>query len=135
MKVTVDDIEDHRCLYLVQVKQTKTKKDRSFTITGPFYGIVKKYFDLRPLRIETVRFFLNYQKGRCVNQVIGKQKLTGMPRRIADFLNLADSHDYKGKLMGDKQIVIYTAMSFVFDFRSFVSSHLSLDICKHRCEH
>ncbi len=96
-KVTTADIEDYGRLYLVQVKKTKTKKDRSFTINGKFYDIVKRYRELRPPNIESDRFFVNYCNGNCTNQVIGKDRLAKMPGRIAVFLELPEAEKYTGE--------------------------------------
>lgn len=95
-KITVDNVEDHGRLYLVEVKDTKTKINRSFSITGAFYHIVKKYLALRPTNTLTNRIFLNYKKGKCTTQVIGRQKIAKMPRQIAEFLNLANPNVYTG---------------------------------------
>lgn len=95
-KITIGDVDDHGRLYLVQVRDTKTKKNRSFTITGVFHGMVKKYLALRPPNAPNDRFFLNYQREKCTVQVIGKQKLARMPHRIATYLNLTNPKEYTG---------------------------------------
>lgn len=95
-KITTDDVDDHGRLYLVHFKDTKTKKDRAFTITGAFYDIAKKYLALRPTGALTN---LNYQRGKCTPQVIGKQKIAKMPARIAEFLNLKNPEEYTGKFI------------------------------------
>lgn len=95
-KLLTTHVQEYGNLYLVDVSKPKNKKDRSFTITGSLYDIVKKYANLRPPNVDTDRFFLNYQNGKCICQVIGKQKFTQMPRRIAQFLQLPDPDSYTG---------------------------------------
>ena len=57
MKITTDDVERHGDLLLVQVKETKTGIDRSFTITGVFRNMVEQYAALRSQKTDTNRFF------------------------------------------------------------------------------
>lgn len=95
-KLAFKDVSEQGNLFIIWVRKPKNKEDRYFTITGPCCGVVKKYIDLRPRDSETERFFINYQKGRCLKQVIGKQKFTQMPRRIAEFLELPDVEQYTG---------------------------------------
>lgn len=83
-------------MFLVTIPDTKTKKPRSFAITGPFFNIVERYASLRPLHANTNRFFLNFQKGKCTIQTIGRNKFYKMPGRIAAFLNLTDADSYTG---------------------------------------
>ena len=54
------------------------------------------YRVLRP-KIESVdRKFLNYQKGKCTVQPIGKNKIAGMPEEIAAWLKLPNPEKYTG---------------------------------------
>ncbi|KAJ8913790.1 hypothetical protein NQ315_002696 [Exocentrus adspersus] len=75
---------------------TKTKTARSFTISGEFYMIVKKYLDLRPPNPACHFLFLNYQRGKCTIQRVGINKLAAMGKQIALFLNLKDAQLYTG---------------------------------------
>lgn len=81
---------------LVTIPNTKTKITRKFVIDGEFRQIVAKYESLRPPNVNSDRFFLNYQSGKCTNQVIGKNKFGNMPKQIAGFLQLPDSNLYTG---------------------------------------
>lgn len=95
VRITMSDVERHGNLFLVNLQQTKTKVFGSFTINGEFAAIVRKYIDLRPVRMETRnRFFVNYQRGKCTNQFIGKNKFAQMPRRIAAYLKLSEVDRY-----------------------------------------
>lgn len=72
------------------------------------FGIVQKYERLRPSHVKTDRFFINFQKGKCTVQTIGKLKFYKMPARIASYLNLPESHLYTGnfvQLIIHKQII------------------------------
>lgn len=94
--ITTNDVENHGRVLLVQVKNTKNKIPRSFTIQGPFHDIVKKYEALRSTKAMSNRFFQNYQNGKCTSQPIGINKFGAMPKQIATFLNLDDPHEYTG---------------------------------------
>lgn len=83
-------------LLLVNLPDTKTKRERSFVIRGDYAKIVKKYQDLRPLNMSSDRFFLNYTKGKCTRQVIGKNKISAIPSQIAEYLKLQDPKLYTG---------------------------------------
>lgn len=97
LHIKVDDVQKHSdTLFLVRLVQTKTKVIRSFTITGAFVRIVQKYIDLRPGNAME-RFFMNYQRGKCTMQVMGRNKFSKMPRRIAEYLQLETPERYTGK--------------------------------------
>lgn len=83
-------------IILVKIPDTKTKVERSFTISDEYAEIVKRYMALRPKKELSTRFFLNYQKGRCTSQVIGKHKFSGMPSVIAQWLELPNPKRYTG---------------------------------------
>ncbi|XP_043484135.1 uncharacterized protein LOC122512403 [Leptopilina heterotoma] len=96
VKLKTTEVEEHGKLLLVKVAGTKFKKSRSFTITPEYSDVVKQYQRLRPKRTETDRFFLNYQRGKCTVQVIGKNKFSSMPKQIAAFLKLKNPDLYTG---------------------------------------
>lgn len=86
---------------IVTIPNTKTHTSRSFTIVADsanYYNICKKYINLRPSGINntTLRFFLNYQHGRCTRQVVGINKFGNVPKQIAAFLNLPNPELYTG---------------------------------------
>lgn len=81
--MTTKDVQEHNGIFLVKIPDTKNKKPRSFVVEGNFYDIVKKNIDLRPRDVDTHRFFLNYQHGKCTKQPIGKNKFTSIPKQIA----------------------------------------------------
>jgi len=84
-------------LLIVTVLDTKiTRIDRTFTISGEYFQVVTKYMNLRPQKCKSDRFFLNYQKSKCTNQPIGKNKLGGFPKEIAEYLRLPDPDRYTG---------------------------------------
>lgn len=69
---------------------------RAFVVREEFVKIVEKYIALRPENLQTDRFFINYQRGKCVRQVIGKNKISCMPKQIATFLNIPNPSLYTG---------------------------------------
>lgn len=80
----------------IKIPNTKTKMPRSFTVNGESYVIVKKYQALRPIQVGTNRLFLNYQNGKCTNQVIGKNQFGHMPQQTAQYLGLPNPMEYNG---------------------------------------
>lgn len=94
--IKLNDIEDKEIIFLVKIPTTKTYKPRSFITTDEFYTISKKYINLRPKNINTSRFFLNYQNGKCTQQPVGINKFGKIPMIIASYLQLADPHSYTG---------------------------------------
>lgn len=81
---------------IIRLKDTKNKTERNFTLVGEFLKKVCAYQDLRPQKATSNRFFLSYRKGKCTNQVIGKNKLSTMPKEIVIFLNLPNPERYTG---------------------------------------
>ncbi|CAH0404081.1 unnamed protein product [Chilo suppressalis] len=96
LKLTIDDIELHENVIIVKLPNTKTKIQRSFVITDVFYEIVKKYIDLRPKKLPTNRFLLQYKDNRCLTHGIGKNKMKTVPKAIASYLKLPDPQEYTG---------------------------------------
>lgn len=94
--LTIENVEKHNKLLLIKLPNTKTKIDRSFVVHEEFAKYVEKYQALRPENMNTNRFFLNYSKGRCHRQVIGKNKFAGMPKQIATYLKLKNVDLYTG---------------------------------------
>lgn len=96
-RLTVDNIEERSLILVVKIPDSKTHSERTFTITHLEYiGKYKKYAALRPVNASTNRFFYKYTKGKCVNQVVGINKLGAMPSIVAKFLNLPDANQYTG---------------------------------------
>jgi hypothetical protein len=56
--------------------------------------IFRTYFSLRPSPIEITRFFLVFRNGKCTRQTVGINTTSGVPKKIADFLNLPNSSNY-----------------------------------------
>lgn len=94
--MTTDDIEILENGIIVNIPNTKTKIQRSFVISGLFYEIVKKYNEIRPSDPKTNRFLLQYKNKKCTKQVIGKNKISSVPREIASYLNLLNPLEYTG---------------------------------------
>lgn len=96
-RITTKDVEQHGDLFLVQILEPRTKHQRSFTITGTYYDVVKRYTALRSPRMDDQRFFVNYRAGKCTLQVLGKRKFHKMAEQIATFLKLPNPQRYTGK--------------------------------------
>lgn len=94
--VEVEHVKQYDDLILVTMTKTETCDKRSFTITGTFFNIVQKYTALRPENANTTKFFLQYVRGKCTAQHIGKNKFFRMPRTIAKYLKLTEPERYSG---------------------------------------
>lgn len=94
--MTVENIEFQENVLIVKLPNTKTKIPRSFVIRDEFHDIVKRYFNLRPGDLKTNRFFMQYRDKKCVKQVVGKNKISAVPKEIATYLNLPNPQDYTG---------------------------------------
>lgn len=51
---------------------------------------------LRPTNAPTNRFFVQYRKGKCTRQVMGKNAVAQVPKVIAKFLGLPEESTYTG---------------------------------------
>lgn len=92
----LQDIKQEGQMLVINIPKTKTDKARSFTVSPSLTEIVNKYRALRPTKATTDRFFLNYQNENCTVQPMGKNKIAGIPKLTATWLNLPDVKDYTG---------------------------------------
>ncbi|KAJ8679933.1 hypothetical protein QAD02_015720 [Eretmocerus hayati] len=91
------NVVDHGEYILVRVTKTKNHVPRSFLIEDPnLYRICKVFIEARIMVLENDRFFLRFSNGCCVNQPIGINTFSGMPRRIAEYLKLPNYMDFTG---------------------------------------
>lgn len=97
VNVLVEHIKEYDDLYLVTIPKTEASPPRNFTITGSFFGVVKRYVSLRPPHAKDKRFFIHYHEGKCTAQSIGKNKFYKMPQRVAKYLKLPEPERYTGK--------------------------------------
>ncbi|KAH0811327.1 hypothetical protein GEV33_011464 [Tenebrio molitor] len=101
VKMCITDIEDKGDLLLIHIPFTKTHKKRSFTMLSTGFGInpinlYRKYINLRPKKLSTMRLFLCYRSGKCTVQPVGINSFGKMPELIATFLKLENSKMYTG---------------------------------------
>lgn len=98
--ISVNDIEDRGSVLVVTIPKTKTNKKRVFTIVDDdlisALAIYKKYAALRPETVPHNRFFLQYRKGACTVQPVGKNTFGGIPKTIATYLQLPEPGRYTG---------------------------------------
>ena len=95
-RVSIADVKEQGNVFVIKIPKTKTNICRSFTVEDDYAEIIRKYVRLRPANVENNRFFLNYQKGKCTVQPIGRNKFLAVPKLVADFLALPDSETYTG---------------------------------------
>lgn len=94
--ILVDQVTVTNNEIIVRIPDTKTRVPKVFPINGAFADIVRRYIALRPAVQMTNRFFILYRGGKCANQPIGKNTISQMPRKIAEFLGLPNSVLFTG---------------------------------------
>lgn len=95
--LTLNNIEDLGTSLVVHIPDTKTNVQRTFVISGTLYmNYYKKYLALRPLDTNHQRIFIKCTKNKCARTPVGINTFGKMPAKIAEFLNLPDSHLYTG---------------------------------------
>lgn len=86
-KLNVNNIEKHSDdLLLINLPNTKTKRDRNFVIRKEYVTIVEKYEALRPPNTPINRFFLQYRNGKYIRRPMGANKIGSIPREMVTFL-------------------------------------------------
>lgn len=102
VELTTDDVQDLSKSLLVNVKNTKNYKDRSFIIKNSpnnevqFVELCKKYMSLRSPATKHNRFFVAFKNNVCSTQPVGKNTFGKLPQQIAVYLNLPDANLYTG---------------------------------------
>lgn len=80
----------------VYIPMSKTKEARDYIICGEMSKVIRDYVKLRPTNAKTDRMFMQYRKGKCVNQVMGKHSIAKIPKEVAAFLKLPEPKLYTG---------------------------------------
>jgi len=94
--ITIGNVKDGGNEISVHIPTTKTKVPKDYIIGGEFAKITREYMKLRPTNSKTDRLFMQYRKGKCVNQVMGKYSIAKVPKDIASFLKLPEPNSYTG---------------------------------------
>uniref|UniRef100_A0A1Y1M6Z8 Tyr recombinase domain-containing protein n=1 Tax=Photinus pyralis TaxID=7054 RepID=A0A1Y1M6Z8_PHOPY len=95
--MALGDIQYKNDIVVVSVPKTKTNVMRQFVITEKLWiDIIKKYSSIRPVNTCHQRFFVTYRSGRCITTPIGINTMGKTPRKIAEFLQLANPAQYTG---------------------------------------
>lgn len=91
----VEHVTDYKTEIIVRIVDSKTNATKVYLIGGQLYPqIVRSYMRLRPAKIATDRFFIQYLDGKCKAQYIGKNSFADMPRKIAEYLGLPEPVTY-----------------------------------------
>lgn len=101
VNLCVDDIEEKGSRLVVTIREPEGKKFlRCFMITNSkhldYVSIYRKYSVLRPKNIKTPRFFLKYNAGKCIKQVVGINTFGRVPSMIAQYLEMPNPRLYTG---------------------------------------
>lgn len=98
----MSEIEEREGMFIVNVPNTKTNIQRTFTVIDReneavhYLEILRKYIRLRPSNARSDHLFLNYRNGKCTAQVIGKGTIGGWPSKIAKYLKLQAAEAFTG---------------------------------------
>ncbi|XP_049886289.1 uncharacterized protein LOC126380733 [Pectinophora gossypiella] len=92
----INDVIDAHNTLIVHIMNTKNRIDRTFTVTGKYYEICKKYLNLRPNPCNNQNFFLRYFKGKCTIQNVGINTFGQMGKNVAAHLKLPNPELYTG---------------------------------------
>lgn len=82
--------------FVVEVRDTKNDYPRIFVIETSMYDVVKEFIFLRPSDMDSQKFYMNYNNKKCTRHVIGKNKISGIPKNVTLYSNLADPAKYAG---------------------------------------
>ncbi|KAF2883626.1 hypothetical protein ILUMI_22545 [Ignelater luminosus] len=80
VNLEIDDFVDLSLAAVIKRPDTKTKRQRTFTITGEFY-IFTKCALLGPPAVAERVFFINHQNKKCTREVVGIHKIAGAPKQ------------------------------------------------------
>lgn len=95
-KITIDDVVENDGVVTVKVPDTETNREKSFDLIKCMVPFYVKYRALRPLNLETNKFFLSYKGGKCTGHIAGRRKIAKVPKEIASYLGLENSELYTG---------------------------------------
>ncbi|XP_061723705.1 uncharacterized protein LOC133529938 [Cydia pomonella] len=91
-----NNIIDAQETLVVHIMNTKNRIDRTFTVTGKYYHICKKYMILRPDNCNDLNFFVRYANGKCFAQNIGLNTFGQLGKNVASYLGLLNPELYTG---------------------------------------
>ncbi|KAJ8668544.1 hypothetical protein QAD02_010207 [Eretmocerus hayati] len=92
----VSHVIDKNTHFVITLHDTKSNKNRIFTVNEPYCQVIRKYISLRPANPKTESFFLNFKEGKCSNQAIGINSIGSFPKQIAEHLELPETDRYTG---------------------------------------
>ncbi|XP_037024962.1 uncharacterized protein LOC119066538 [Bradysia coprophila] len=94
VNIQIEHVKEYENYYWVLMPNAEI--NQSFTITGSYFAIVKRYAALRPKKTLTNRFFVHYAEGKCTEFPTGQNQFYKMPRRIANYLKLPKPESFSG---------------------------------------
>lgn len=94
--LSVKNLKDDGKELRIQIYIPKTKEWKEYIIFDEFAKIVREYMSHRPKHATSDRLFLQWRKGKCVNQNMGKHSIAKIPKEVATFLGLPDPSSYTG---------------------------------------
>lgn len=93
MTLSLNDVQRDGKVVVVTVGM-KNNKARKFTLKNEYASIVSEYIEKRSPHVQQNRFFLNFLKGKCCNQPMGRNAILAAPKVIATFLELPQPESY-----------------------------------------
>ena len=100
-EMSLDDIEETSTQLVITIPFSRTNKRRVFTVTDEMDGIsvldlFRRYVALRSQGLCHNKLFVGYRNGNCISQRLGIHTICGVPKKIAEFLGLANLELYTG---------------------------------------
>lgn len=99
--MSLDDIQETSTQLVITIPFSKTNQRRVFTVIDKMDGIsvfelFRRYVALRPKGLGHNKLFVGYRNGKCISQRVGIHTVGGVPKKIAEFLGLANPELYTG---------------------------------------
>lgn len=100
-EMSLDDIEETSTQLVITIPFSKTNKRRVFTVIDEMDSIsvlelFRRYVTLRPKGLGHNKLFVGYRNGKCISQRVGIHTVGGVPKKMAQFLGLANPELYTG---------------------------------------
>lgn len=94
-ELSLEYLKKEGSVFIFTLPTTKVHKPKTFTVESAYAETIARYLSLRPQNVSRQNFHLKCVNGtRCINQVIGLNKIGSMPKELAKWLGLPNSNEY-----------------------------------------
>lgn len=81
---------------IITINDSKNCYPCNFIVGKEYYGRIKKYISLLPDNFDSRRFVHSYHSEKGKRQIIGKNKISKVPRKVAEYFELEHPEIYTG---------------------------------------